>query len=268
MYKLIAFDIDGTLINSKNIITTKTQAALEELNHNGVEIVISSGRPFNGVLRIASQIHSEVVNYGSCFNGGLVKEIVTGNTLYSAHLDTAAIHEITKLAMDADLDIIAHSEQNILISRTPKAEYIAIESELNGMPIKIVDFLAPDMVAPKIIVTASSDILAEFRLSLPKDLDQRFNIVKSADFFLEFIPNYVSKKTGLENLARHLSISQTEVMAFGDHGNDLSMIEWAGCGVAMGNAIPELKAQAQFITLSNDNEGIAYALEELILKKL
>lgn len=268
MYRLIAFDIDGTLVNSKKVITPKTQKALEALKSNGTEIVISSGRPYNGVLRVADQAKRELVTYGSCFNGGLIKKIATGETLYAASLETEGIHEITKLALDADLDIIGHSEDTIMVARPPKTDYIVLESKLNDMPIEVVDFLAPDIKVPKLIVTASSDALAEFRSSLPGIFDDHFNIVKSADFFLEFNPNYVSKGEGLKNLAAHMNISQKEVMAFGDHGNDLSMIEWAGCGVAMGNAIPELKEAAQFVTLSNDEEGIAHALEELVLRQI
>lgn len=268
MYRLIAFDIDGTLVNSKKIITPKTRKALEALKSNGTEIVISSGRPYNGVLKVADQAKRELVTYGSCFNGGLIKKVATGETLYSASLETKGIHELTKLALDADLDIIGHSENTIMVARPPKTNYIGLESKLNDMPIEVVDFLAPDITMPKLIVTASSDVLAEFRASLPSIFDDRFNIVKSADYFLEFNPNYVSKGEGLKNLADHMNISQTEVMAFGDHGNDLSMIEWAGCGVAMDNAIPEIKAASQFVTLSNDDEGIAYALEKLIFSQL
>lgn len=269
MFKLIAFDIDGTLVNTAKEVTPLTRGALEKLKANDIEIVISSGRPFPGVLRIAEQVNRELVTYASCFNGGLVKDIATENTLYSAQLLANEVNEIVQLANDADLDIIAHSENDsILTQRSPKDNYVDHESFINGMPIEVVDFNSLIYTPPKVIVTGISEQLAEFRKALPVAFEKQFNIVKSADFFLEFNPNYVSKGNGLKQLADELNISQSEVMAFGDHGNDLSMIEWAGCGVAMDNAIPEIKKASQFITRSNDNEGIAYAIDELILKHL
>lgn len=88
--------------------------------------------------------------------------------------------------------------------------------------------------------------------------------MKSEPFFLEIMPKGVDKGEALAKLAESLDIDQSETMAFGDQANDLSMIKWAGCGVAMGNAIDDLKDNAQYVTASNDDEGIAKALEKLV----
>ncbi|MEY8371527.1 Cof-type HAD-IIB family hydrolase [Aerococcaceae bacterium 50-4] len=264
MYKLIAFDIDGTLVNSKKEVTPATKEALHKLHEAGIHVVISSGRPYKGVLLNADLVGREIVPFVSCFNGGLVKEVATEDTVFAHTLTNDELQSWVKLAKDNELDVHAHDDQHVLVQETPRDQYVDVESTLNEMPIKTVDFFDGEITAPKVMITAEPGKLDAFIATLDPELFEKYSIMKSEPFFLEIMPKGVDKGEALAKLAESLGIDQSETMAFGDQANDLSMIKWAGCGVAMGNAIDEMKEHAQYVTASNDEEGIAKALEELV----
>ena len=102
---------------------------------------------------------------------------------------------------------------------------------------------------------------------LPKEVYEKYTVVKSAPFFLEFMNKKVNKGVGVELLAKHLNIKQEEIITMGDAGNDLHMIEYAGMGIAMGNATNDIKTIANYITESNNEDGVAKAIEKFVLKK-
>lgn len=264
MYKLIAFDIDGTLVNSKKEVTQATKEALHKLHEAGIHVVISSGRPYKGVLLNADLVGREIVPYVSCFNGALVKEVATDDTVYAHELTNAELQRWVDLAQEHDLDVHAHDDEYVLVQDKPIDQYVEVESTLNEMPIKTVDFYDGDITAPKVMITAEPGKLDAFIETLDPELFEKYSIMKSEPFFLEIMPKGVDKGEALAKLAESLDIDQSETMAFGDQANDLSMIKWAGCGVAMGNAIDDLKDNAQYVTASNDDEGIAKALEKLV----
>lgn len=264
MYKLIAFDIDGTLVNSKKEVTQATKEALHKLHEAGIHVVISSGRPYKGVLLNADLVGREIVPYVSCFNGALVKEVATDDAVYAHELTNAELQRWVDLAQEHDLDVHAHDDEYVLVQDKPKDQYVEVESTLNEMPIRTVDFYDGEITAPKVMITAESGKLDDFIATLDPELFEKYSIMKSEPFFLEIMPKGVDKGEALAKLAESLDIEQSETMAFGDQANDLSMIKWAGCGVAMGNAIDDLKDNAQYVTASNDDEGIAKALEKLV----
>ena len=158
----------------------------------------------------------------------------------------------------------AHDDEYVLVQDEPKDQYVDVESTLNEMPIRTVDFYDGEITAPKVMITAEPGKLDAFIATLDPELYEKYSIMKSEPFFLEIMPKGVDKGEALAKLAESLGIDQSETMAFGDQANDLSMIKWAGCGVAMGNAIDDLKDNSQYVTASNDDEGIAKALEKLV----
>lgn len=247
-------------------MTAATKAALHQLHDAGIHVVISSGRPYKGVLLNADLVGREIVPFVSCFNGGLVKEVANDSTVFSHALTNDEIQQWTQLAIDNDLDVHVHDDNHVLIHEAPRDQYVDVESTLNEMPIKTVDFFDGELTAPKLMITADPEKLDKFIETLDPSVYEKYSIMKSEPFFLEIMPNGVDKGEALAKLAESLGIDQSETMAFGDQGNDYSMIKWAGCGVAMGNAIDDLKEVAQYVTASNDDEGIAKALEELIFK--
>ncbi|MCI7240038.1 Cof-type HAD-IIB family hydrolase [Aerococcus suis] len=267
MYKLFVFDIDGTLVNDAKEITPKTHAALVKLHDLGYHVVISSGRPFPGVKRVAEMVGGDLVQYASCFNGGLIKDIYSQETLVQSELAPDDVLELLDFAIQHGVDPHYYNDEHVLTPVAPKFDYIHAEEDLSGLSMKVMNPDEEAIHTPKLMFTAPPEILEQAEAQLPEDYYQRFSIVKSEPYFLEFNPLGVSKGNSLAMLADKLGIKQSEVMTFGDQNNDLSMIEWAGKGVAMGNAITDLKNVADYVTDTNENDGIAQALEEFVFSK-
>lgn len=267
MYKLFAFDIDGTLVNSDKQVMARTKQAMARLHEEGKYVVISSGRPFPGVKTVAEMVGYENISFASCFNGGLVKDVHTGENIVKNELSTQDVYDLVDLAKEYGVDMHFYDEKNVLTPLEPKFEYINYEEKLSGMSAKVISLDGLEIHSPKVMLTAPEDVLKVVEDNLDKEWYERFTIVKSEPYFLEFNPLGIDKGKSLAVLAEKLGVSQSEVMAFGDQNNDLSMIEWAGKGVAMGNAIASLKSASDYVTGTNDDEGIADALEALVFSQ-
>ena len=138
---------------------------------------------------------------------------------------------------------------------------------MNGIEITIKDFneIDDNEEIIKVMMIDPAEILDPAIEKLPKDLYEKYSVFKSAEFFLEFTNKEVDKGLGLKKLGEYLGIAKDEMIACGDAGNDLSMVKYAGMGVAMGNATNDVKEIANYITLSNDEDGIAKVTEKFIL---
>lgn len=267
MYKLIALDMDGTLLTPDGQITARTHAAITAARHQGVTVVLTSGRPLEGMTRYLTALGlTQADDYVICYNGALVQKVADGQIIRSQLLSGADARDIAQLADQFNVNIHGFSVSQGLIS--PKVStYTEHESKLIGMPINLCNFanLAPDEQIMKVMMIDEPAQLSAAIAQLPESLYQRYTVVQSAPFFLEFMNKNSNKGTGVAALAKHLGILASEVICVGDAGNDRHMIEYAGLGVAMGNATDEIKQLAQHITASNDDEGVAKVIETFIL---
>ncbi|AMB96372.1 Cof-type HAD-IIB family hydrolase [Aerococcus urinae] len=267
MYRLAAFDVDGTLLKSDSSLSEATHQALKTMKESGIEIVISSGRPLPGVELIQDLVGKDLVRYLSSFNGGRIVDTWSDNqVIFEAILPPAEVGEICDFLADYDVDINTYDDHNVLGLKEPNHQYMAHEAQLTGMPIKIENFVETEAKVNKLMVTGDPAYLETVRQDLPEDWFNRWNIVKSAPYFLEFNPVDANKGAGLAHLSQEIGVDQAQTMAFGDQENDLTMIEWAGLGVAMGNAVASVKAVADFVTHTNDEEGISHVVDQFINK--
>ncbi|MDK6233941.1 Cof-type HAD-IIB family hydrolase [Aerococcus sanguinicola] len=264
MYKLAAFDIDGTLVNDEKKVTESTLRGLAHLQDQGVHVAISTGRPLKGVHKVLDQIDQDLVDYASCFNGSVIYNLKENRIIFESYLEVSQVHEITRFALDHGMDVHGHSDSQVLVHRDPVDQYVGVESGILDMPIAQIDFLADDVHFPKLMITGAAERVLEIEGAIPSDWYQRYNIVKSEPYYLEFNPKESSKGLALKHLCEVLDVDQAQSMAFGDQENDLSMIEWAGCGIAMGNAIPALKDIADYVTHDNNTDGIEHAAKTLV----
>ncbi|KAA9299215.1 MULTISPECIES: Cof-type HAD-IIB family hydrolase [Aerococcus] len=264
MYKLAAFDIDGTLVNDDKEVTESTLRGLAHLQDQGVHVAISTGRPLKGVHKVLDQIDQDLVDYASCFNGSVIYQLKEKRIIFETYLQVDQVHEITQFALAHEVDVHGHSASQVLVHRDPIDRYVGVESGILDMPITQTDFLADDVHFPKLMITGEAERILEIEEEIPSDWYQRYNIVKSEPYYLEFNPKASSKGLALEHLCELLDVDQAQSMAFGDQENDLSMIEWAGCGIAMGNAIQSLKDIADYVTHDNNTDGIEHAAKTLV----
>ena len=269
MYKLIALDMDGTLLNSEKRITDNTKKALKEAEAKGVKVVLASGRPLSGITKSLEELDLfKGDDYVLSFNGGMVINSKTEEIVTSSLLKGSDLKEIYKISKELDINIHAFSAKKGLI--TPKmSQYTQHECDINGIDATIMDFndVEDNEDIVKIMMIDPQEKLDKAIEKLPKYLYEKYSVFKSAPFFLEFTNKEVDKGKGLKKLGEYLGIKQEEIIACGDAGNDLSMVKYAGLGVAMENATDDVKEAADYITLSNDEDGIVHVVNKFILNK-
>lgn len=265
MYKLIALDMDGTLLNSEKKVSAKTKEALKYAIDKGVRVVIATGRPIDGVERYLEELNliSED-DYVLSFNGALVRNAKTKEAISKDAIKGADYKYLYEISKDLGVNIHAFS---LYGCHTPKmSKYSEVEARLNQINIAIKAIEEVDSEEPiiKVMMVDEPEVLERAVKGLPKEVYDRYTVVRSTPYFLEFLSKSCNKGEGLRKLAEYLNIKQEEIIACGDAENDHHMIEYAGLGVAMGNGTEETKKIANYITKSNNEDGIAHVIYKFI----
>lgn len=266
MYKLIAIDMDGTLLREDKTISKETLRAIDRAKAKGVKIVLSSGRPIDGIRRYLKELDlMRDGDYAIAYNGSLIVATKTNEILAKTLMkleDVSYLYELSKKLM---VNIHILTKNSCL---TPKWNpYSQIEKDINDIPLEEVDFnnLPYDTSIVKIMMVDEPNILTEAISKLPKEVYEKYSVLRSSPYFLEFLDKKVNKGYGVALLANKLGIRSDEVICIGDAGNDIHMLQFAGLGVAMGNAYPEVKKAADYITLSNEENGVAHVIDKFVL---
>lgn len=265
-YKLIALDLDGTLKNSHNEITQKTKEALIKVQELGIKVVLASGRPTPGLRHEAQELELEKYEgYILSFNGARVVDVKTGETVYEQTLTIDEAKKSYERAKEFRLACMTY-EDDVIVTEDIDDEYVCVEARINDIQKKQVHSFVDNLKDPihKVLLTGQPDYVASIEEEFKKPFGDSLSIYRSAPYFIEIMAKGIDKAASLDRLAKSLGIKQEEVMAFGDGYNDLSMIEYAGMGVAMDNAVSGVKERADVITLSNDEDGIAHILKKEI----
>lgn len=266
--KLVAVDIDGTLVNSQREITPQVYEAVQEAKAAGVKVVITTGRPIAGVTKLLADLKlNEADNYVITFNGGLVQETSTGQELVKETLTYADYLEIEHLARKLGVHMHAITKDGIYTANRNIGKYTVHEATLVNMPIF---YRTPEEMTDKEIVKImfidEPEVLDAAIAQIPASFADKYTLVKSQPFYLEVVNKAVSKGNAIRHLAEKLGITMADTMAIGDEENDRAMLEVVGHPVVMANGNPELKKIAKHITKSNDESGVAYAIREWVLK--
>jgi Cof subfamily protein (haloacid dehalogenase superfamily) len=268
-YKMIVLDLDDTLLRDDLTISPRTKKALMDAQQAGVKVVLASGRPTSAMLPVAEELRLK--DYGSfilSFNGAKINNCETGEEWFSSTLPVETVHHLYEISRRENIDI--HTYVGDTIVTEAANPYTDIEGEITKLEVKVVDSFTAAVTEPvvKVLMLKEPAILAAVEEKLQKEFDGTLSVMRSKPFFLEFTEAGVTKGTSLNYLIGQLGITREEVIAMGDSANDLSMIEFAGLGVAMGNASEAIKAQSDFVTDTNMNDGVAKVVEEFILKNL
>ena len=265
--KLVAIDIDGTLVNNNREITPEVFEAIQKAKAAGVKIVIATGRPLLGVKNILESLNLlDAGDYVITYNGALVQATATGEAFIDEPLtyDDYVDIEMESRRLKTPLHSITMS--TIYTHNRNISKYSINEAYITGLPLKY--RTAEEMAKHEIIKMMYIDEpekLDETITKLPQRFKERYTIVKSTPFYLEILNKNASKGLGVQHLAEKLGISHEETMAIGDEENDRSMLEAVGNPVVMANGNPELKKIAKYITKSNEASGVAHAINEWVL---
>ena len=268
--KLIALDLDGTTLNRKTEITPRTRAAIDAAIEKGVIVALASGRSRRGIVPTAEALelhkkHGLIV----AWNGAHVEDLTSHEVLCQRLLPEGIVGELCDYAKAHDMAIMTYDQEGMSISETPDDQYIVYEAVSNGIPQRKVDSLPAEVTYPlhKMLLTFHPSRLAALEPEMQAHFEGRIDVYHSEPYFLEAMPLGCTKATALEMLLDKLGLTRENLMVCGDSGNDLAMIRFAGLGVAMGNADEDVKAQADFVSTSNDEDGVAVAIEKFVLNR-
>lgn len=266
-YKMIVLDLDGTLTNRDKVITDRTRKALIEAQRRGKKVVLASGRPTYGVMPLAEQLGLE--RYGGyilSYNGGMIMECCTKETIFQKKLPAETNRKIIDLAMREGVDILTY-EGTVIVTNNAECPYAKLESEVNHLKLRQVENLADYVTfsVPKFIMLDDGDYLALTEGRVKAALGRDFSVYRSEPYFLEIMPKGIDKAQSLDQLLRMIGIASEEIIACGDGYNDLSMVSYAGLGVAMENAVLPLRNVADYVTASNNDDGVALVVEKFLL---
>lgn len=264
MYKLIAIDVDDTLLNDDLIVTEGTKLAMEKAIAQGVTVTLATGRMYASARKIADQIKLNVPII--TYQGSLVKTLLDGQVLYERSVPTDAAKQLYAFTEEHGLhlqlyvdDILYVKEDNVKIQRysaLSKIPYV-VSTDFEGLL---------EQPNTKMLIIDEPDYLDQIALQLKILIGDRAHITKSKAHYLEVTHKEGTKGHALRFMAEHLGCTIDQTIAIGDAWNDHEMIEAAGLGVAMGNAIPALKEIANFVTLTNNEEGVRHVIEKFVLQ--
>ena len=266
IFQLIALDLDGTVIDRDLVIHPDVRETIAAVQARGIHVTLATGRMFSAAMPFAREldIRAPII----CYQGALVRHPLTGETLYHAtmpaDLAAAAVHAM----LDADIFVIAyiHDVHYIAAHRAELEAYLAFHPEENEIVVAPdLERLVARMAPTKLLFVAEPQVVERELARLSDRFGAALAIVRSHAIFGELTAPHVSKGQALAALAQSLGVAREEVMAIGDQENDLSMITWAGLGLAMGNAVPAVRAQAHAVLPSVDEAGVACALRRYVL---
>lgn len=270
-YKLLVLDVDGTLLNDEREISKRTLAALLKVQQMGVRIVLASGRPTYGLMPLAKTL--ELGNYGGfvlSYNGCQIIKAQNGEILFERRINPEMLPYLEKKARKNGFAIFTYHDDT-LITDSPDNEYIKNEALLNNLKIiKEDEFSTAIDFAPCkcMLVSDKEKALIGLEQHWEKRLAGTLDAFRSEPYFLEVVPCGVNKANTLGALLEHLGVTREEVIAVGDGVCDVTMLQLAGMGVAMGHSQDSVKVCADYVIASNEEDGVALAVEKLILAEV
>ncbi|MCL1934776.1 MAG: Cof-type HAD-IIB family hydrolase [Defluviitaleaceae bacterium] len=271
--KQIVLDIDGTLLTSKKEISENTKKALIKAQENGIQIVLASGRPTSGMVTLIKNLQMD--KYGGLalsYNGARITDAMTGDVLFDTTLPQVFVTKVLEHLKSFDVIPMVNDDKYMYVNNVyggmiytfGKLSNI-IEYESRGgnfllcEKIDLAKFV--DFSLNKILIAGEANYLKENIDNIFSPFENELNGAFSTPFYFEITAKNIDKANALHIVNQKNNIDKSNVMSFGDAHNDRSIIEYAKIGVAMGNAHDDMKAIAQYITLSNDEDGIMHALE-------
>ncbi len=272
--KLIAIDLDGTLLDSNRLLSEGNKQAIQEAKDQGVKVVLCTGRPLRSMTHLLEEANLlEEDDLVITYNGGLIQKSKTGEIIKEITLDRAESLDIYHLSQQLNLPVNFIDLDYVYEPTYPEGiESIYMQSsrevpKANALKFKDIDInnLPNPFKINKIVMSRPGAELDRAIPKIPAEYYKKYNIYKSQDFILEVLPKYVDKGYSMRVLGEMFGLKKDQIMGIGDQENDLSLVKNAGLGIAMENAIDKVKEAADYITYSNDENGVAHAIRKFVL---
>jgi len=262
-YKLLAADLDGTLMGEDFTLSPRVKTTVRRAMERGVYVTLATGREYSTAIEYARELG--ITTPLICYQGGQIRDPGSGEVLHRVTMPRALAEESIRLARERCWCLCLYVGDQIYLDEVTRPS--GFSELLIGVDVHYVPDLATvlDGEPIKFIIIAGEAQADHIEEELRTHMDGRLNIVRSHRFFVEGNPLQATKGQALARLAELLGVPRSEVMAIGDQGNDADMVAWAGLGVAMGNAVPQVKAVADYIAPAVDEDGAAVAIERFLL---
>lgn len=265
-YKMLVVDMDDTLLTDDHEISIENKEMLLKAQEMGVYVVLASGRPTSAMIEYAKELQCDVNNsFMISFNGSTITDLKEDKLLFEHSLTKEQIHSLYDFSQQNNTHIITYLNGQIISERN--SEYIDIESTITGIELVIVPSFkdAVTTSAVKCLLLEEPNYLKTMEPLLKAAMPD-LSVCMSKPFFLEAAPNGVDKGAAIQILAEKLNILSSEIIAIGNAGNDLTMIQYAGLGVWVDNVDDELREFGDVIVASNNNHGVAEVVRRFILE--
>lgn len=262
---VLALDLDGTLTDSKKRISERTKKSIDKFIAAGGTVALASGRPTFGVMPVAKILELDKKGgYILSYNGGCFLDCKNNKQLFMKELTHEYLPILEKQAKEFGINLMTYNGDKAYALDIDE-QYYMIEININHFIRVKADPLTPQITFPiiKCLMTADGDYLAKVEKEMKKYWEGKLNIVRSEPYFLEVTEVGIDKASTITNMVKKLGKSVDNLICCGDGFNDLSMIRAAGIGVAMANAQERVRAAADYITKSNDEDGIVDVVENL-----
>jgi len=274
--KLIAIDLDGTLLTSDRLLSEENRQAIQMAKAAGIQVVLCTGRPLRSMKYLLDEAGlKEAGDIAITYNGGLIQETQTGDIVKQITFNREQCLDIYELGRMLNLPVNFIDLDYVYEPPYPVgAESVYMDAKKNipkDQALKFVEIAMEDLPDPfsinKIVMSRPAEELDAAIPNIPQEYHDKYNIYKSQDFILEVLPEKVDKGYSMRLIGEMLDLKKEQIMGIGDQENDLSLIENAGLGIAMENAIPMVKNAADYITHSNDDNGVAHAIRKFALNQ-
>ena len=262
-FDLVAIDVDGTLLTSRHELSSGAEVAIRQARERGIEVTLISGR---GKLPLMPWLERfKIAVPYVCSSGGFIVDPISGQVLFQGRLGSQDVDLIVGLARRHGATIFFDEPDLFLAEGDPQE--VAGVARMTEMDVRrSADILKERPDPPtKIFLTGEHEVLRQIESRIREQRPALF-LAYSQPTFLEITPDGADKGTAIRHLAAHLGIPLSRVAAIGDGANDIGMFRIVGLAVAMGNAVPEVKAEADVVAPPNDEGGVAWALEQVIVK--
>ena len=261
---LVAIDLDGTLLSSDRSVGLRAAEAIARVSARGVKIVLASARPPRSTTSIYQALGLDTLQINH--NGALIIDPVTDRVLFHKTIDESLAREATQVIrkMSPDIAIGVDVLDCVYIDSPRRRALVDPRVGLSGAEQTAIKegFKAP---VTKIFMIGEPDLLGGVQLQLQQQFGNQLTFAYSHMRLLQIMHGEVDKASALARVAKHYEVDRKRVMAIGDAPNDMPMIEWAGLGIAVTNGYDEVRKAANFIVPSNDDDGVADALEKYVL---
>ncbi len=264
MIRCIAMDLDDTLLGTDLKISERNQAAIRKAVAMGVKVMLASGRMVRSMKPYATALELDVPLIA--YNGAIIQEAVSGETLYHNPVPSGLAAELVPLFRSRKIHLNAYLDDRLYMEQlTEWGRKYAANAGVTPYPVDDLIPLLQKSAPHKMLGLAEADEIAGIQQFLQQKFGGQLIFVCSKPSYLEILAPGVSKGNALQEVSKMWGLKPEEVMAIGDAPNDISMVEWAGTGVAIGNAVPELKKVAKLVVADHDHDGVAEAIEEMVI---